>query len=123
MPFRVFIQIKATPKGAKVDITLRFGIGHDVSEQTLTLTRTGRHFRVLLSAALTKISIIIRRICKCKEWQIKGKSYLIIFYAIYTPKPTLVSLAHSFIELQSTTKCRQTFLISKQKVVLVNMTP
>ena len=38
---------KTTPNGAKVKMT--FGIWCDVSKQTLTLTRTGRHFPFLLS--------------------------------------------------------------------------
>ena len=41
---------KTTPNGAKVKMT--FSIGCDVSKQTLTLTRSRRHFPVLLSCIL-----------------------------------------------------------------------
>ena len=70
----VFIHPTTTPNGAKVKMT--FGIGHDVSKQTLTLSRTERHFPVSHSASLTKISIAIHKLCFEKK-HIKGKSYIL----------------------------------------------
>lgn len=49
MPFGVFMHLKTTPKSAKVKMTC--GVGRDVIEQTLTLTRTLRYFPVVLSCS------------------------------------------------------------------------
>ena len=55
---------KTKPNGAKVKMTFR--IGCDVSKQTLMLTRTRAIFQSYSLASLTKISIIILRICFLK---------------------------------------------------------
>lgn len=72
------------------------GIGRDVNKQSLTITGTRRYFPVLLLAALSKIANNIRWII-LKEWQIRSKSYLIVFYAVHTAKLTLVSSLNMFL--------------------------
>ena len=81
---------KTTPNGAKVKMT--FGIGYDVSKQTLTLTRTRRHFPVL------HIYISYKHLNYYSQFlftESNGKPYLIIVYAIYTANPIHVASFYS----------------------------
>ena len=97
---------KTTPSGAKVKMT--FGIGRDVSKQTLTLTRTRRHFPDLLSC-ISYENLHYYFLNLFLKVMVQRLTYLIIVYAIYTAKPT-----HYFTQFSRQDGCR-TFLLSKLK--------
>ena len=85
---------KTTPNGAKVKMT--FGIGCDVSKQTLTLTRIRCHLHVLLSCISYENLHYFPQNLFCRNEGLKVNHFLIIVYAIYTTKRTLMVSFYSF---------------------------
>ena len=85
---------KTTPNGAKVKMTL--GIGRDVSKQTMTLTRTRRHFPVLLSCISCENLHYYLRICFLK---VTHQRYTIFDYRLcnlYSKTDTTDIILHIF---------------------------
>ena len=113
---------KTTPNGAKVKMT--FSIGCDVSKQTLTLTRSRRHFPVLLSCISYKnLHYYPQNLFSERDGS--KVNYHIFDYRLcnFYGKTDTSIIILIICQLLSTTRWLPKFSPLKTKVVLVNVTP